>query len=155
MKKIKAILASDAPRYVCSSLIAFAINYVAVLVLEKLLKSLTFGLEISMVLSWLLSSHVNFLINRSFVFRSKDRILPAYLKYYTLALPVFVVKNVGFLELLYRLLHLKVSIAYPIAEAMMFVVTYLVQKKLIFRKKKTERQEKSAFEKADGRNQEK
>lgn len=146
MKKIKAILASDAPRYICSSLISFAINYGVVLILEWLLGSLTFGLEISMVSGWLLSSHVNFLINRSFVFRSKDRIMPAYLKYYTLALPVFIVKNVGFLELLYRLLHLKVSIAYPIAEAMMFVVTYLVQKKLIFRKKKKGWQEESSAE---------
>lgn len=136
MKKIKAILMSDAPRYICSSLIAFAINYATVWFLESLLGFMKFGLELAMIVGWLLSSHVNFLINRTFVFRSKGRILPAYLKYYSLALPVFLVKNFGFMELLYRLLHLKVSIAYPIAEALMFVVTYLVQKKLVFRQKK-------------------
>lgn len=151
MKKIKAILTSDAVRYVCSSLLAFAVNYGVVLTLDLLLKNLRLGLEISMVAGWLISSHVNFLVNRSFVFRSKGPMLSAYLKYYTLALPVFLVKNFGFMELLCRLLHLKVSIAYPIAEGMMFIVTYLVQKKLIF-KKKNRRQEEQPPDDAHGPN---
>lgn len=137
-EKIKAIFAKNATRYVMSSLFAFAINFVSVLLIDRLLENVTLGMEIAMVGGWLISSHINFFVNRSFVFRSRDRVLPAYLKYYTLALPVFLVKCLGFVELLCRLLSLPVVLSLPIAELMMFVLTYIVQKKIVFniRKKK-------------------
>ena len=55
--------------------------------------------------------------------------------YYGLAIVSFSVKTFVLLELFVRVLKLSTWIAKPIAEAVMFIVNYFVQKKIIFKKK--------------------
>lgn len=140
-ERIKTLLSMPSIRYTASSLLAFGIEFVLALVLEFLfIHSVGMGETLSrnaaMAIGWVLSSHVNFYVNRTLVFHSKDPALPAYLKYFALALPVFLIKSFGLVNLLIELTKLPLAIAMPVAQTAMFVVTYIVQKKLIFKMKK-------------------
>lgn len=127
--------------YAASSLLAFGIEYVITLWLSSLfLASLSMknvmANSIAMAIAWVISSHVNFFVNRTLVFRSKERVLPAFVKYFALALPVFLIKSFGLVNLLLEFMRLPMWIAFPAAQTAMFVVTYLIQKRYIFMKKK-------------------
>ncbi len=55
--------------------------------------------------------------------------------YYGLAGISFVVKTFVLIEIMTRALHIPLYISKPIAEVVMFAVNYLVQKKIIFKKR--------------------
>ncbi len=134
---INYIKNSTGIKYLFSSGVAFVINYAILVALELWLAPIfVLGAEIAMVSAWLISSVVNFFINRYWVFKADGNLFAEASKYYALALPVFLIKNFGILELLYRVLKLKMWIAAPIAEAILFVSNYIIQKKLIFKNKK-------------------
>ena len=127
---INYIKNSTGIKYLFSSGVAFVINYVILVLLELWLSdAFLLGAEVAMVCAWIVSSVINFLIN------ANGNIIAEASKYYALAFPVFLVKNFGILELLYRVLKLKMWIAAPIAEAVLFVSNYIIQKKLIFKNK--------------------
>lgn len=143
-EKIKTLLSMPSIRYTASSLFAFGIEYALVLVMPFLWRTLLPDYWIGedqaenvvMPIAWLISSNVNFFVNRTMVFYSKDRVLPAYLKYFALALPVFLIKSFGLVKLLLNYTPLPMWVAYPAAQTAMFIVTYIIQKKLIFKLKK-------------------
>ena len=123
-------------KYLFSSVVAFLINYAILVTLEFILSPIfTLGAEVAMICAWIASSCVNFLINRYWVFKAHGNIVSEASKYYALAFPVFIIKNFGILEILYRVLSLPMAIAAPIAEAVLFVGNYIIQKKLIFKNK--------------------
>ncbi len=135
----KFLLSQYIVRYAISSVIAFLIDYALTLLLNYLFVDvlhIKFGMEIAMLAAWLVSSNVNFNVNRYFVFRDSSPYFWAYMKYYGLAVFTFVFKSYVFIELLTRVCKLDIAIAKPIAETVMFVVTYIVQKLLVFTKKK-------------------
>ena len=133
---INYIKNSTGIKYLFSSGVAFVINYVILVLLELWLSdAFLLGAEVAMVCAWIVSSVINFLINRYLVFNANGNIIAEASKYYALAFPVFLIKNFGILELLYRVLKLKMWIAAPIAEAVLFVSNYIIQKKLIFKNK--------------------
>lgn len=136
---IKKIFSVKFVRYGLSSLLAFAINYAILLVLEHSLTDIVgvFGLEIAALVGWIVSSNVNFFVNRKFVFRNSGKLGAAYVKYYGVAIPVFLIKNLGLLELLVRVVRIPTEIASPLAETLMFIVTYFFQKLLVFKNKKS------------------
>jgi len=136
-KIIDYIKNSTGIKYLFSSGVAFVINYAILVLLELwLAPRLLLGAEIAMVCAWLTSSVVNFFINRCWVFKAKGNLLAEASKYYALAFPVFLIKNFGILEVLYRVLKLPMSIAAPIAEVVLFLSNYIIQKKLVFKNKK-------------------
>ena len=130
-------LSSHILKYIFSSVVAFAVDYVLLLLLNNLLGGIfpKLSMEIAALLAWLTSSITNFTINRSFVFRSKARIWTALGEYYGLAAVVFLLKTYVLLELLTRVLSIPLGIAKPIAEVVFFIMNYFIQKKLIFKKR--------------------
>ncbi len=147
-EKIRTLMAMPSVRYSASSLLAFGVEFVLLLLFlflwEVLFPAYWIGEEsaknVVMPIAWLISSNVNFVVNRTLVFHSNDRVLPAYVKYFALALPVFLIKSFGLVNALVDHTPCPLWIAYPVAQTTMFVVTYIIQKKLIFKlkKKKTE-----------------
>jgi putative flippase GtrA len=129
---IKKLFSLYIVRYSLSSVVSFLLNYGIALLLNQALSSLLLGMEISMVVAWICSSHVNFFFNRSFVFSDVGKLFPAYVKYYALALPVFLLKNFGLIEFLTRITPIPFWAAMPLAEIIMFAITYLFQKKAVF-----------------------
>ncbi|MBE6617349.1 MAG: GtrA family protein [Ruminococcaceae bacterium] len=130
-------LSSHILKYIFSSVVAFAVNYVLILVFTELLMGLwpALAMEIAAIPAWILASATNFIINRNFVFRSKAKLLVALGEYYGLAGIVFLLKTYVLLELLTRLLHIPLELAVPITEVLFFMANYFIQKKLIFKKK--------------------
>lgn len=139
IKMIKKLMSVKFIRYGLSSLLAFAINYTILLFFKYEFSEMTLNLEIAIVIGWIVSSNANFFINRVFVFRDNGKLAPAYIKYYGVAAPVFLIKNLGIFELLVRVIHIPEEIASPISETLMFIITYFFQKLLVFRQKKPQR----------------
>ena len=137
---IDKIVKSTAVWYTASSLLAFGIDYLITLELNNLLET-SMGMtrlqngDIALAIGWLVSSHVNFFVNRTLVFRSDTPVIPAYLKYYSLSLPIFLFKTFVLANLLLHFTVLPMWIVSPLAQTAMFVLTYFVQKRLIFLKK--------------------
>ena len=133
---INKLLSQQTVRYLISSCIAFAVEYVLLLLLNGVLGSVTvLSMELAAVIAFICGSQVNFWINRRWVFRSEKSVLPELGGYYSLAAVSFSIKTFVLLELMVRVLTLPLAIAKPIAEAIMFAVNYFVQKKLIFRRR--------------------
>lgn len=122
-------------KYLFSSCLAFAIDYVLHLYLNSVIP-LAASMEIGAFLAWCCSSAVNFTVNRSLVFHSSAPLKVALPEYYSLAIVVHLLKSYVILELLTRVLHIPLGIAKPIAEVVLFAGNYIVQKKFIFKKKK-------------------
>lgn len=133
---IKKLWHTPSVRYLASSCIAFAADYTVLLAAESLLsQKLPLAMELSAIIAFAISSQINFWINRCWVFESKKSPLPELGGYYSLALVSFSLKTFVLLELFVRVFRIPLAISKPIAEAVMFAVNYLVQKKLIFRRK--------------------
>lgn len=128
----------QALRYIVSSGIAFVIDYVLLLIIESSLGELSLAMEIAAIVAWIISSQINFWINRVWVFGSKKSPLPELGGYYALAAVSFSVKTFVLLELMVRVLTVPLVIAKPIAEVIMFAVNFIIQKLLIFKKKPQE-----------------
>ncbi len=137
MDKLKKLFEARPVRYLISSVIAFAADYAVLLILEPLFSGMTFlSMELAAAISFAISSQINFWINRLWVFKSEKSPLPELGGYYSLALISFSVKTFVLLELFVRVFGLPLFIAKPISEAMMFAFNYIVQKKIIFGRKK-------------------
>ncbi len=139
MNLIKKALSLQPIRYGISSVIAFVIDYTILLVIEWLLGDFSLGMEVSAVVAFCVSSQVNFQINRRWVFRSEKGVWAELGGYYALAAVSFTVKTFVLMEVMTRVFLFPTWLAKPIAEVIMFVVNFIVQKLLIFRKKKTDK----------------
>lgn len=120
-------------KYLFSSCLAFAVDYVLHLYLNAVIP-LAASMEIGAFVAWCCSSAVNFAVNRSFVFHSSAPLKVALPEYYSLAIVVHLLKSYVILELLTRVAHIPLGIAKPIAEVVLFVGNYIIQKKFIFKK---------------------
>lgn len=130
-------LSSHILKYIFSSVVAFLVDYVLIMLFENILGGIfpNLSMEIAALPAWIVSSATNFTINRSFVFRSRAPLLTALGEYYGLALGVFLLKTYVLLELLTRVLSIPLGLAKPIAEVAFFIMNYFIQKKLIFKKR--------------------
>ncbi len=128
-------LASQPLKFLFSSGVAFIIDYVLLMVLNKYIKVEVGTMEIAALLAWCTSSLTNFFLNRVFVFKSNAPFWPSFAEYYGLAGAVFVLKTYVLIEILTRVLHINLAIAKLIAEVVFFISNYFIQKLLIFRKK--------------------
>lgn len=133
----KTIFTASTPlKYLFSSVLAFVINYgIYALLVWALKPVISVYLLISTLVAWIVSSFINFTVNRSFVFEKKDKYLASFAGYYSLAVFVYLAK-LGITYLFVDVIHVSEYIAMPIAEVVLFVVTYFVQKLFIFGRKK-------------------
>lgn len=122
-------------KFMCSSAVAFLLDFVLLMVFAEYLPidNQVTRVSVAQLLSWTASSQLNFIVNHFLVFRKKSGFWKAMAQYYTLAVFVFLAK-LGLLQLLDMALSLPV--AKITCEVALFVVNYIVQKKLIFNRKK-------------------
>lgn len=128
-------LVSQPLKFLFSSGVAFVIDYILLMLLNKYINVGVGTMEISALIAWCVSSLTNFFLNRVFVFEANTPFWPSFAEYYGLAGVVFVLKTYVLLEVLTRVLHIDLAIAKLIAEVVFFISNYFVQKLLIFRKK--------------------
>lgn len=122
-------------KYLISSGVAFLINWVLFMVLDLLISD-RLPWELATIPAWAISSFANFTLNRLWVFHSSVSIWKALAEYYSLAVVVYLIKTFVIMEFCNRVLHIDPSLAMPIAEVVLFVCNYFIQKKWIFKNKK-------------------
>lgn len=128
-------LGSQAMRFVVCSIVGFAVYYILTLILHSVLSFSDFAMELSSTAAWLASSQANFWLVRRFAFRSHGNAVREMGGYYALAVVNYFVKVYALQELLYRVLSLPLWLVLLISEAVMYVVNYVFEKKLIFGRK--------------------
>ena len=137
-------LASSPLKYATSSVIAFIIDFTLMVLVSNLpgISSLDPKLNaaIATVSAWVISSFINFTMNRLFVFEKKDEFWKSFAGYYTLAVAVYLSK-LFVIETVILWLGLPLTITKLIAEVLLFIVTYFVQHNIIFKKKSKKKSE--------------
>jgi len=122
-------------KFAASSLLAFVIDYVLVLLFSALTRSWgpAASLNFSVIAARLISATVNFTVNRSVVFKGNESLGKALLKYALLAAAVL-----GLNLLLMHLLTLRLGWPIPLAkivvEVLLFCMNFVVQGKFVYRK---------------------
>ena len=121
-----------------SSVAAFLIDYSLFLLLNFLLKGSFLSAGIQLLLATVISrgcsSVCNFTFNRLFVFKSKDKLLPALLKYYGLVLIVLAL-NYPLLYIFNLLLSIPVAVSKLMVEVILFLFNFTIQRLYIFKNK--------------------
>lgn len=122
-------------KFSLSSLIGFLVDYAAFTLLTLIPVSWEHWTLACNVIARVISASVNFTINYKLVFKSKEKVWIAILKYALLA--VFILGcNTALLWLLVEKAGMNKYLAKVIVEITMFITSWLVQRLFVFRKKK-------------------
>lgn len=115
-------------KFSLSSFVGFLVDYAA----YSLLLLITEKLILSNIIARVISATVNFTLNRKLVFKSKENIFKAALKYFLLA-AFILLGNTLVLNLLVNVCGVDRMLAKVITEVIFFILSWLVQRLLIFR----------------------
>ena len=116
-------------KFSASSYLSFLVDYFTFLLLVYKLD--VQSLVLSNIIARAVSSTFNFYVNNKYVFKNKDKILKKYIKYVTLVVFILALNTIV-LKILSSL-GIKVFVAKIITEALMFIVSYNIQKRIIFK----------------------
>ena len=119
-------------KFSAASLISFAVDY---LLLALFFKALAFPLLLANILARVVSGTVNFSLNRKFVFKSKGNIFKAAVKYIMLA-ALILAGNTALLWVFAEVCNMNELAAKIIVEVIFFVISWILQKCFVFKKKK-------------------
>ena len=122
-------------KFCFSSLLAFAIDYVLVLLLSLLTAGLgaKLSLAVSVVGARLVSSCVNFLVNRGVVFKGNETLGRSAAKYAALAVCILLA-NLALMYLTNIVFSWPLALAKIVVEVLLFTVSFVVQGKFVYRK---------------------
>lgn len=121
-------------RFSLSSLVAFALDFALVLVFAQLLSGHVapgIALLIGVIAARIVSSSVNFLVNRTFVFRSAGQVLASAAGYYALA-AVVVGANFSLIYLGTIVVGMQLWLVKLLTEIALFGLSYATQKRVVF-----------------------
>ena len=122
-------------KFSISSLIGFLVDYAAFTLLTLIPVSWEHWTLACNVIARIISASVNFTINYKLVFKSKEKVWVAVIKYALLA--IFILGcNTALLWLLVEKAGMNKYLAKVIVEITMFITSWLVQRLFVFRKKK-------------------
>ncbi len=132
-------LRNDAPfRFAVSGIISWLIDNGLYLGLRLLNGSRNFAI-IAQIIARVVSSQQNFLMNNYYAFRGTEKFWPSMLKYYCLCIPQTLV-SLGCMELVVKVFGVTSpflgTVFKIIVELFLMVISYYVQKKWVFRRKK-------------------
>lgn len=123
-------------KFVCSSFVAFLIDYAAFLLLLPMATAWFgeyTGLLFATILARVISASVNFSINKWVVFKSREKTNRAILKFFTLA-AVIVLLDYVFISFLIHTCGIHEAIAKIISGVTLFFVNMVAQGRLVFKK---------------------
>lgn len=134
-------------KFITSSIFSFLIDFFLYLLLinvvftkeylvesPEFLKNLLTSASVSMALAWIVSSFVNFILNKKWAFKSDKNFFTALVEYYSLAVISMLIKAFVITPLL-KLIRVPDVLTYLIANILMYLMNYFVQKKFVFKKK--------------------
>ena len=123
-------------KYCGSSLLAFGIDYAifSLMILLTRDSMIVDKIIISNIVARVISSSVNFYINKKYVFKNKDSLIKTAIKYFALAGAILFM-NTFLLKILYSLVIGNEFISKLIVEVTLFVISWLVQRFFVFKKR--------------------
>ena len=124
-------------KFSASSLIGFGIDYLAYTLLTLIPNEWPYWLIMCNIIARIISASVNFTINYKLVFKSKSNVFLAILKYACLALFILGCGTL-FLWLLVDKAGMNKYLAKIIVEVTMFIISWLIQRLFVFRKRRKE-----------------
>lgn len=116
-------------KFSAASLVSFLVDYT----LYSILLLATDNLRIANIGARIFSATVNYILNRKYVFHSKNEIAKSVMQYFLLAI-VILCGNTLFLELLVNSFGTNKMLAKILTEILFFVLSWMVQKCVIFRR---------------------
>ena len=128
-KKLKGV--KRFAKFACSGVFAFLIEYVILLLLANHV-----AIKPANIIARILSSIVNFYVNKVIVFKSKENLLSSACKYALLVLCVLVIDTFLLDNVFVKALNLPLWLAKPVTETIMFFINYFVQRKFVYKKQK-------------------
>lgn len=129
----------DIFKFVLSSFSSFILDYVLFCMLTFLFPMGAVGILFANIFARIISGGYNYILNCKFVFRSGAKPQTA-LQYLALAVGILALNSV-FLQVYTGVFHILAYVAKILTELSLFVISFLVQKKLIFGKKHLKRSE--------------
>ncbi len=132
---LKKLFKKNIVRFSCSSFVSFLVDYGVYSLVMSLLshKVLVSTITIANILARIVSSSLNFTINRFLVFESHKRISKAALQFFSLAAFVLFCNSL-ILNFLTHILDINHYIAKIITELCFFSLNFCVQRFVIFKK---------------------
>ncbi len=127
----------DILKFSLSSFSSFLLDYVLFCILTLLFPAGAMGVLVANILARLVSGGYNYIMNCKFVFRSGAKAKTA-LQYVILAAGILFLNSI-FLQVYAGVFHIAVYAAKILTEVSLFFISFLVQKKAIFRKKHAKR----------------
>ena len=120
-------------KFSLSSLLSFCLDFVIFSILLLLTKDMEVdkSLLISNVTARLVSASFNFYVNRNYVFKHKEQVWKAAVKYFALAAVIMTV-NTYFLTLMYKYIIHNRFISKIVVEVLLYIVSLCIQKLFIF-----------------------
>ena len=125
-------------KFAASSLLAFVIDYVLVLLFSALTRSWgsAASLNFSVIAARLISASVNFTVNRKVVFNGNESFGKALIKYAALAVVVLGL-NLALMHLLTIRLGWPIPLAKIVVEVLLFCMNFVVQGRFVYRKQQS------------------
>ncbi len=117
-------------KFSCSSLISFFIDYILYIIF-----GLVFNVFTANILARIFSSTFNYTVNKNLVFKSNKNIKISLFQYYVLAF-VILLLNTLILFILINYLAFNKYIAKIVVEIILFILSFSIQKKVIFKNEK-------------------
>ena len=127
--RIYSLLFRQVGKFMGSSLLAGVVDYIIFFLLCLFIKNSTL---IPIIIARAISSFVNYLVNREMVFKAKN-CHGSFVRYYLLVAVIAAASWLG-IKLL-GMLNIGRLIAKPIVDVLLFIVSYRVQNKIVFKKK--------------------
>jgi len=124
-------------KFALSSFIAYLIDFVMLFVLRYATNGLgdSTSLMVSVVGARVVSSIINYFINRHLVFKNRENALSSFIKYYILVVVILLV-NMGLMDLFNLILGVGLFWTKIITELILFSFSFIAQRMFVFKKKK-------------------
>jgi len=132
--RIYKLLFGQVGKFMGSSLLAALVDYVICLLLWAVWpETWPSGLLVPVIIARVISSLFNYLVNREVVFKAKDS-HGSFLRYYLLVAVIALASYLG-IKLLAECLMVPKLISKILIDGLLFIVSYRVQNKIVFKKK--------------------
>lgn len=119
-------------KYILVAIISFIIDIVFFNIFNILFVN---KIIISTIFARIISSFINYLLNRDKVFKSNEKNNTTVIKYYTLVIIQMLISAI-LVDNLYKLINANATLIKVPVEFGLFICNYLIQKLLIFKRKK-------------------
>lgn len=124
------LIYKDIIKFSLSSIISFIIDYIMFTIFSLFIKNIS----LCNVFARIISAVVNYMMNRKFVFQSKNNLYKSVLSYLILAITILILNTILLNIFVYKLIINK-FVAKIIVEIILFIFNFIIQQRFIFRKK--------------------